>query len=131
MTMSRWIFKGSVVSIYSVYATCTDRLGLVGNVNPLYLRTIMTEIRQCKSNVEPLYLRIIMTEIRQCKSNVEQKLAPTIADLKRKVVSAQKRRRWLAQLINSKRKITSINSKELQGAFASAKTELDLATPQY
>ena len=84
----------------------------------------------------------LITEIRQSRSDVEQKLASTVADLKREVTSAQERTsndfsKKMASLTYQFKKKSHEHqfhfNAELQGAFASVKTELDRldpATPQ-
>jgi len=71
VTLSHWVFKCGG-HLYSVYATCTDRLALVSKTraNPFFLHTVMEEDKFKK----------LMTEIRQSRSDVEQKLASTVAD---------------------------------------------------
>ena len=84
----------------------------------------------------------LMAEIRQSKSDVEQQLASTVADLKREVASAQEKtssnitKRMASSTYQFKKKSHEHQfhfNTELQGTFASVKTELDRldpATPQ-
>ena len=83
-----------------------------------------------------------MTKICQSRSDVEQKLASTVADLKHEVASAQERtsndisKKMASSTYQFKKKSHEHQfhfNAELQGAFASVKTELDRldpATPQ-